>query len=85
MAAWIVRRGDGVLAGSVLTLPAAIRNLIRAGATFEHAVDAATRVPARAARRADVGALVPGARADVVVLDGEVDVVRVLVDGIDCR
>ena len=41
----VVRRRDGALAGSVLTIPEAIRNLVRIGATFEEAVDAATRVP----------------------------------------
>ena len=76
-----VRRLDGVLAGSVLTMPEAIRNLMRLGASFEQAVDAATRVPARAARRRDVGSIAPGASADVVVLDGDVEVVRVLVGG----
>jgi N-acetylglucosamine-6-phosphate deacetylase len=80
----VVRRQDnGVLAGTVLTLPVAIRDLMRAGASFAHAVDAATRVPARVAGRSDVGTLAPGARADVVVLDGDVEVVRVLVDGIE--
>jgi N-acetylglucosamine-6-phosphate deacetylase len=45
-------------------------------------VDAATRVPARAARRSDVGILKPGAIADVVVLDEDVEVRQVLVDGV---
>jgi N-acetylglucosamine-6-phosphate deacetylase len=77
----IVRRLDGVLAGSVLTMPEAIRNLIAAGASLEQAVDAATRAPARASRRADVGRLAPGAPADVVVLDDAVEVTSVLVGG----
>jgi N-acetylglucosamine-6-phosphate deacetylase len=79
----VVRRRDGVLAGSVLSLREAIRSLMRLGATFEQAVDAATRVPARAARRTDVGVLEPGAPADVVVLEGDVEVTRVLVGGRD--
>jgi N-acetylglucosamine-6-phosphate deacetylase len=79
----VVRGSDGVLAGSVLTIPAAIRGLMQAGATFEEAVAAATSVPARAARRADVGVLHPGAIADVVVLEGEVEVSRVIVGGVE--
>ena len=79
--AGVVRRLDGVLAGSVLTLHEAVRNLIAIGATFEEAVDAATRVPARAARRADLGSIAPGSLADVVVVDDTLDLVRVLVDG----
>lgn len=77
----VVRRPDGVLAGSVLTMAAAVRSLVRLGASLEQAVDAATRVPARAARRSDVGALAEGGPADVVVLDEELEVVRVLVWG----
>jgi N-acetylglucosamine-6-phosphate deacetylase len=78
-----VRMRDGVLAGSVLTMPEAIRNLVRVGATLEQAVGAATSVPARAARRDDVGVLRAGAVADVVVLDDALEVTRVLVAGED--
>ena len=80
----VVRRTDtGVLAGSVLTLHEAIRNAIGLGVTFEDAVDAATRVPARAAGRPDLGTIAPGAAADVVVVDDNLELVRVLVDGTD--
>jgi N-acetylglucosamine-6-phosphate deacetylase len=79
----VARGRGGELAGSVLTMPEAIRDLMRLGATLEQAVDAATRVPARAARRSDVGRLEPGARADVVVLEGDVEVTRVLVEGVE--
>jgi N-acetylglucosamine-6-phosphate deacetylase len=79
----VVRRPDGTLAGSVLTIPTAIRNLIAAGAGLEEAVGAATAVPARAARRDDVGMLRPGATADIVVLEGDVEVSRVIVGGVE--
>jgi N-acetylglucosamine-6-phosphate deacetylase len=79
----VVRRLDGVLAGSVLSMREAVKSLLRLGLPLEQAVDAATRVPARAAKRADVGSLVPGAAADVVVLDGDVEVTRVLVGGVE--
>jgi N-acetylglucosamine-6-phosphate deacetylase len=79
----VVRTLDGVLAGSVLTMRDAIRNAVRLGIPFAEAVDAATLVPARAARRTDVGRIGPGALADVVVLDGDVEVTRVLVGGVE--
>jgi len=79
----VVRGSAGELAGSVLTMPEAIRALMHAGATFEEAVDAATRVPARAARRLDVGALSVGSRADVVVVDRDIRVERVVIGGIE--
>jgi N-acetylglucosamine-6-phosphate deacetylase len=50
---------------------------------LEQALDAATRVPARAARRSDIGTIAPGALADVVVLDDRLEVQRVLVAGVE--
>jgi N-acetylglucosamine-6-phosphate deacetylase len=79
----VARGGAGELAGSVLTMPQAIRSLMRIGASLEQAVDAATRTPARAARRTDVGTLAAGAPADVVVLDGDAEIRRVLVGGVE--
>ncbi len=79
----VVRTLDGVLAGSVLTMRDAIRNAMSLGISFEEAVDAATRTPARAAGRTDVGELKPGAPADIVVLEGDVQVTRVLVAGVE--
>jgi N-acetylglucosamine-6-phosphate deacetylase len=52
------RLADGTLAGSVLTMPDAIRDFVRIGARVEQALHAASR-----------RSLVPGAVADVVLLD----------------
>jgi N-acetylglucosamine-6-phosphate deacetylase len=76
----IARRRDGVLAGSIVTMPEAIRGLHAAGASLVEAVGAATTVPARIARR-PCGALRPGGVADVVVLDDRLEVRTVLVGG----
>jgi N-acetylglucosamine-6-phosphate deacetylase len=77
----VARRDDGVLAGSVLTMIEAVRNLHALGAPLVQAVDAASRVPARILGRADLGTLRPGGRADVVVLDDRLEVSRVLLSG----
>jgi N-acetylglucosamine-6-phosphate deacetylase len=79
----VVRRAGGVLAGSTVTMIESIRNLVEVGASLEAALSAATAVPARIARRNDVGRLQPGARADVVVIDDNVEIVRVLAGGAD--
>ena len=79
----IVRRDGGVLAGSTVTMIESIRNLVELGASLEAALAAATEVPARIAHRDDVGRLEPGARADVVVLDDSIEIVRVLAAGAD--
>jgi N-acetylglucosamine-6-phosphate deacetylase len=76
----VVRRDDGVLAGSVLTMIEAVRNLHALGVPLADALDAATRVPARVID-ADAGRIEIGARADLVVLSEELEIERVLVGG----
>ncbi len=74
-------RQDGTLAGTVLTMIDAVRNLHALGVPFEEAVGAATEVPARLLGRSDVGVLEPGAPADVVVLDDRLEIQSVLCAG----
>jgi N-acetylglucosamine-6-phosphate deacetylase len=77
----VVRRdGDGVLAGSVLTMIEAVRNLHALGVPLDAALAAATAVPARVIG-ADVGRIEVGAPADIVVLSEELEIQRVLVGG----
>jgi N-acetylglucosamine-6-phosphate deacetylase len=76
----VVRREDGVLAGSVLTMIEAVRNIHALGVPLEDALDAATAVPARVVG-ADTGRIEVGAPADVVVLSEELEIERVLVGG----
>jgi N-acetylglucosamine-6-phosphate deacetylase len=77
------RLADGTLAGSVLTMDQAVRNLIGHGARLETALGAASRVPARLIRRPDLGELRPGGCADIVVLDDSMRVRRTLVEGVE--
>ena len=74
-------REDGTLAGTVLTMIDAVRNLHALGVPFEQAIGAASEVPARFLGRADVGVLEPGAPADVVVLDDRLEILSVLCSG----
>lgn len=76
-------REDGTLAGTVLTMIEAVRNLHALGVPFEQAVGAATEVPARFLARGDVGFLEPGAPADVLVLDDRLEIQAVLCSGRD--
>jgi len=77
----VVRRGDGVLAGSVLTMIEAVRTLHALGVSLEESVGAAAAVPARVLGLAEVGRLEIGHDADVVVLDDNLEIQRVLVGG----
>jgi N-acetylglucosamine-6-phosphate deacetylase len=76
-----VALADGSLAGSVLTMDQAVRNLVGLGASFAEAVWAATGAPARLLGDPELGVLQAGAPANVTVLDEELQVVRTLVAG----
>jgi N-acetylglucosamine-6-phosphate deacetylase len=76
-----VRLADGTLAGSVLTMDAAVRNLVASGAALADAVHAASTAPARLLGRDDLGALRPGVAANIAVLNEELEVERTVVAG----
>jgi N-acetylglucosamine-6-phosphate deacetylase len=75
------RIADGTLAGSVLTMDRAVRNLITLGASEPEALAAATDAPARLVGRPELGSLAPGTPADIAVLDDRLEIVRTLVAG----
>lgn len=75
---------DGKLAGSVLTMDRAVRNLAQfAGWTLEQAVTAASLNPARVGGLSNKGALTAGADADFVVLNAAGEVERTFVGGVE--
>ncbi|MFK5632961.1 MULTISPECIES: N-acetylglucosamine-6-phosphate deacetylase [unclassified Ornithinimicrobium] len=69
---------DGPIAGSTLTMDQAVRTLVGAGCDPAEALRSATATPARALGLGGVGVLEPGALADLVVLDDDLSVVRVM-------
>jgi N-acetylglucosamine-6-phosphate deacetylase len=77
----IVRGPDGVLAGSVLTMIEAVRNLHALGVPLPEALRAASTVPARVLRLREVGRIEVGRRADVVVLGEGLEIESVFVGG----
>jgi N-acetylglucosamine-6-phosphate deacetylase len=69
----------GSIAGSTLTMDAALRRAVHAGISLQAACRMAATTPARAiGLGGTVGALVPGLRADLVVLDADLAVTRVM-------
>ncbi len=77
-----VRLADGTLAGSDLSMPGAIANLVRfTGCSLDDAITSATSTPARLLGLPDRGAIVAGGRADLVLLDEDGQVIATLVAG----
>ena len=84
-----VRVTDGVaeladgssLAGSTLTMDAAVRNAVGAGVSFTDAIAAATSNPARTLGFDDRGSLAVGLRADLVALNPDLQIAAVMQAG----
>ncbi|PZF90814.1 N-acetylglucosamine-6-phosphate deacetylase [Micromonospora deserti] len=73
---------DGSIAGSTLTMDAALRHAVAAGIPIADAARMVATTPARAINLGDrLGALQVGLRADLVVLDDDLNVVRVMRGG----
>lgn len=73
---------DGKLAGSVLTMDRAIRNIMRfADWDLQQALRLATANPAAVVKLQDRGRLEAGARADFVVLNSAGEVLRTVIAG----
>ncbi|MFD6137766.1 N-acetylglucosamine-6-phosphate deacetylase [Isoptericola sp. NPDC060257] len=73
----------GAIAGGTAHLVDVVRDTVAAGVPLVDAVRSASWVPARVLGLTDVGGLVVGRRADVVVTDGDLRVRRVLRGGVD--
>jgi N-acetylglucosamine-6-phosphate deacetylase len=77
-----VRDRDGTLAGSALTLDAAVRNLVAfAGAAPDEAIMAATATPWSALGETGRGVIRPEAAADLTILDEDLEVVATIIGG----
>jgi N-acetylglucosamine-6-phosphate deacetylase len=72
---------DGRLAGSVIALDSAVRNLARSGIPLHAVVRAASRNPLELIGVTDRGRIAPGQLADLVELDEELQVTRVMKSG----
>jgi N-acetylglucosamine-6-phosphate deacetylase len=74
----------GKLAGSVLTMDRAVRNLMHfAEWDLPQAVRAASSNPARVLRSTNKGVLAAGADADFIVLDSDGNLLRTFIGGIE--
>ncbi|SPJ24527.1 N-acetylglucosamine-6-phosphate deacetylase [Palleronia abyssalis] len=78
-----MRLPDGTLAGSALTMNTALRNLVSIGLPLDEASRRLSTYPADWLGLPDLGRLTPGAGADLLVLDADLSLTRVVVGGRD--
>ncbi|MDQ3694052.1 MAG: N-acetylglucosamine-6-phosphate deacetylase [Chloroflexota bacterium] len=77
-----VRLPDGTLAGSILTMDQAVRNLVNWGLlTPARAIKLATEVPARVLGRSELGQIAVGRRADLTLFNHELRATVTIVGG----
>lgn len=72
---------DGTLAGSVLTMDQALRNLVNIGINLREAVERLSTIPANWIERDDIGRLSHGAFSDILVLDKNLNIEETIVGG----
>lgn len=74
-------KGTDTLAGSTISVADAVRNLVSFGIPLETAVYAASTAPADAIGCGNIGRLKAGACADIVVLNKQLEITAVYIDG----
>lgn len=72
------RKADNVIAGSALTMLQGLKNLMAWGYSLEDAVTCASTNPARLIGRDDLGVIKVGAAADLILLDKNLNLQRVI-------
>jgi N-acetylglucosamine-6-phosphate deacetylase len=83
VAGGVVRNAEGKLAGSALTLDQALRNVVALGVPLDEVVRMLTLYPARLlGLEARKGTLAAGADADLVFLDAQLQISRVVTRGV---
>ncbi len=73
--------GEDRLAGSLIALDTAVRNLVASGVALPRAIAAASRDPAALVGATGRGRLAVGLRADLIELDDQLVVTRVMLGG----
>ena len=75
------RKSDDVIMGSCISMLDGFHNLIKFGIPLETAVQMATSNPARIMRQPNVGSVIPGYFADLIVLDKSMNLKMSLIGG----
>lgn len=73
---------DGTIAGSTLTMNDAVKNMVKIGLPLKFSISMATLVPAEILRIPDIGKIEPGMKANLVLLDHNLNIKYTIIHGI---
>lgn len=76
-----VRLADGTLAGSCLSMDQAFRNLLKLGLSVVEAVKRCATIPAQYIEQEDCGQIEIGRRADLLVMNANFEITKVVIGG----
>ncbi len=75
------RKKDDVIIGSGISMLDGLRNLIRNDIPPEKAIRMAATNPARIMKQNSLGSIIPGFKADLIVLNKDLDLMYTIIDG----
>ena len=78
---WVTKGNTDLIQGSALNMHRAFRNLVEWGLPIEKASAVTSTTPAAIYGLDDRGSLEEGKRADIVLLDGNLDISKVIIGG----
>lgn len=75
------RKSDNVMNGSAISMLDGFRNLVSWGIPIEKAVRMTSTNPAQIMKQKNIGLLVPGNDADIIVLDKDLELLYIIIKG----
>ena len=75
------RKSDNVMNGSAISMLDGFRNLVSWGIPIEKAVRMTSTNPAQIMKQKNIGLLVPGNDADIIVLDKDLELIYIIIKG----
>lgn len=75
------RKSDDVIIGSAITMLDGFKNIISYGVSIEKAVRMASTNPAKIMKQNDLGLIIPGYKADLIVFNQDFTITHTIIDG----
>lgn len=75
------RKKDNVINGSAISMLDGVQNLISYGIPLEKIIKMASTNPAQIMKQPDIGLILPGKKADLLVMDADLNIKHTIING----